>query len=124
MFVRDVVGPLIGHASDGDSRQRKLMLQDYTFDKGHRLSIPWKGWPFTACVASNGSITGFHDQDYIHNEKKLINPLDSALQRLVLGRELVTLNHVAIVYQTFKVDEHGLQEGDIERKDRQNWRTT
>ena len=111
----------IGHASDGDSRCRKLMLQDYSSCQGPKLCIPWKGWPFTAHITFDGSISGLHDQDYIHNGKKLINPLDSASRRLVLGRELVTLNHVAIVYQLFKVDEHGLQ-GDIERKDRQNWR--
>ena len=41
----------------------------------------------------------------------------------MLGNDLVTLNHVALVYQSFKVDDHGLQEGDIKRKDRRNWRS-
>lgn len=123
MYVKNIVGPLIGHASDGDGRRRKLMLEDYTSSIGDRFSIPWKSWPFTACVENDGDISGLHDQDFIHNGKKLINPLDNASKRLVLGNDLVTLNHIAFVYQSFKVEEHGLQEGDVERKDRQNWRS-
>ena len=123
MYVKDVVVPRLGHAFDGDSRQRKLMVEDYSSLTGVRYSIHWKSWPFIASMEDDGSIIGLHDQDYIHNGKKMINPLDNASKRLVLGNNLVTLNHVALVYQSFKVDDHGLQEGDIERKDRQNWRS-
>jgi hypothetical protein len=27
--LRDALGPLVGHASDGDARRRKLQLEDY-----------------------------------------------------------------------------------------------
>ena len=91
------------------------MVEDYRSLTGVRYSIPWKSWPFIASMEDDGSVIGLHDQHYIHNGKKMINPL---------GNDLVTLNHVALVYQSFKVDDHGLQEGDIERKDRQNWRSS
>ena len=34
--LKDVLGPLIGHSSDGDSRRRKLMLQRATSEEGER----------------------------------------------------------------------------------------
>lgn len=121
--LREVLGPLIGHSSDGDARRRCCMMEDYTNlkDAGARFAIPWEGWIFSAAKRKDGSIQGLHDQDYIHNGKKLINPLDNAAKRLYLGEELVTLNDIWHVFHTFQ-GEHGLQLGDVERKDRQNWR--
>ena len=45
-----VLGPLIGHSSDGDARRRKLMLEDFTSLGGNRFRIPWDGWYFSACI--------------------------------------------------------------------------
>ena len=39
-----IVGPIIGHASDGDSRRRQLMVTDYCSKQGLRYEIPWEGW--------------------------------------------------------------------------------
>lgn len=99
------------------------MLEDYTSLKelGRKFAIPWEGWVFTAAMRKDGIIHGLHDQDFIHNGKKLINPLDNASRRLYLGNELVTLNDVWHVFHAFQ-GEHGLQIGDVERRDRQNWR--
>ncbi|KAL3694044.1 hypothetical protein R1sor_007695 [Riccia sorocarpa] len=36
------VGPVIGHASDGDSRRRKLMLSDYRSVSGSRWNLDWE----------------------------------------------------------------------------------
>ena len=69
------VGPIIGHASDGDSRRRQLMLVDYQSNEGIRLDVGWEGWVFSASLNPSGNAKGLHDQDYIHNGKKLINPL-------------------------------------------------
>ena len=41
------VGPIIGHASDGDSRRRQLMLLDYRGGGGRRLTVDWEGWVFS-----------------------------------------------------------------------------
>jgi hypothetical protein len=115
------VGPIIGHASDGDSRRRQLMLQDYTNKDGARYAIPWEGWMLSASVTENGMVVGMHDQDYIHNGKKLINPLDSPVRVLQLGSDVCCLEHIGQVYQKFSFDDHGLKLKDIQRTDRQNW---
>ena len=114
------VGPILGHASDGDSRKRQLMLGDYKSSIGNRLEVGWEGWIFSASVDSNGSATGLHDQDYIHNGTKLINPLLSAARTLQLGGDLCLHGHIELVFQQFGSDEHGLRMEDVDRKDRQN----
>ena len=96
------------------------MLQDYKFKKSTRYKIPCKGWIFSAKLEGDGCVLGLHDQDYIHNGKKLINLLDSPLN-LQLGHDLVALEHVGLVYNRFNCDEHGLQAGDVEKENRQNW---
>ncbi|MCO5573933.1 hypothetical protein L7F22_027711 [Adiantum nelumboides] len=114
------IGMIIGHASDGDSRLRRLMLFDYMDTSGSRFGIPWKGWPLSAKMVDNGVI-GLHDQDFIHNGKKLVNVLDKSKRQLAIGDVWITLNHVLIVYDAFSVDKHMLKEGDIRQDDRQNW---
>ena len=115
------VGPIIGHASDGDSRRRQLMLQDYRGVEGPRLTIQWEGWLFSTALNFRGEATGLHDQDYIHNGKKLLNPIDSNVRTLRLGGDLALHQHICQVFNRFTVDEHGLLQEDFDRKDRQNW---
>ena len=57
----------------------------------------------------------------MHNGKKLVNPLDSPTRHLILSNKHASLNHIYLVYASFSVDQHGLQEGDIKREDRHNW---
>ena len=116
-----VLGPLIGHSSDGDARQRKLMLEDFTSSGGNQFRIPWDGWYFSARILQNNDVYGLHDQDFVHNGKKLVNPLDLSSRHLIFGNENATLNHVYLVYHSFSADRHGLQDGDIKHEDRQNW---
>ena len=116
-----VVGPIVGHASDGDSRRRQLMLEDYRSKVGLRYQIPWEGWSLSCEWVGENKIKGLHDQDFIHNGKKLINPLDSAVKNLQLGADVCYLDHLGMVYQNFGIDEHGLCKEDVERTDRQNW---
>ena len=66
-------------------------------------------------------VRGLHDQDFIHNGKKLINPLDSAVKTLQLGADVCFLDHLGQVYQKFTLDQHGLRKEDVQRTDRQNW---
>jgi hypothetical protein len=46
------LGPLIGHASDGDARRRKLQLEDYraqgSGERGSRYYLPAPGFLFSA----------------------------------------------------------------------------
>lgn len=116
------VGLIIGHASDGDSRRRQLMLAEYKAYDGDRLqAMEWPGWMFTGKLDCHGDATGLHDQDFIHNGKKLINPIDSPVRMPQLGANVVTLTHLGLVCNKFTCDQHGLKLEDTTRKDRQNW---
>ena len=66
-------------------------------------------------------LPGLCDQDYIHNHKKLLNPLDHATRVLTMGPYLVHMNHLKLFHDVFPLDEHGLGSSDIEHQDRQNW---
>ena len=118
------VGPIVGHASDGDSRRRQLMLHDYRTKEGSRLDVGWDGWLLSASMNSEGDAFGLHDQDYVHNGKKMINPLLSSVRCLQLGEDVCLLQHVGHVYNRFTADEHGLRQEDIDLRDRQNWAST
>ena len=130
LYERDlepVIGPLIGNSSDGDSRRRKLMLQLAGIDAaGNRFQpIPTDlGFVFSCRKeeAENGQyiIRDLCDQDYIHNHKKLLNPLDHASRVLMLGDYMVHMNHIKRVYDVFPPTEHGLGASDVNRRDRQN----
>jgi hypothetical protein len=75
---------------------------------------------FSVGVDEVGNVLGLHDQDYIHNGKKLINPLDFSVKTLHLGGDMVMYGHIGLVYQQYTFDKHGLKLEDVERTDRQN----
>jgi hypothetical protein len=108
---KQVVGPIIGHASDGDSRRRQLMLQDYLCDDvtQNRQSIPWVGWKLSVLLNVDGESMGLHDQYFIHNGKKFINPLDSHAKTLQFGMDVACIQHIEGIYNKFKLKEHGLK---------------
>ena len=56
----------------------------------------------------------------MHNGKNTVNPLFIGRRDLIVGEELISFNHVRMVYNTFKVDDHKLKIEDIERIDCQN----
>lgn len=121
LHCEESVGPVVGHASDGDSRRRQLMLEDYTGKSGHRFEVPWEGFVLSAVLGVGNRVQGLHDQDFIHNGKKLINPLDSVVKTLQLGLDICCLGHVGQVYNKYTFDQHGLRQEDVNRSDRQNW---
>ena len=50
-----------------------------------------------------------------------MNPLFRGRRDLRIGKDVVNFNHVKMVYNTCKVDDHKMKIEDIERIDRQNW---
>ena len=117
--VEKNLGPIVGLSSDGDSRRRQLMLNDHNSTSGLWYQISWEGSSLTGLY--NGcNVIGLHDQDYIHNGKKLVNPLFSGRRELGLGNEYTSFGHARMVYHTFKVDDHKLKCEDIERMDWKN----
>lgn len=127
--LAQIVGPLCGHSSDGDTRRRKLMLQDVSSEDGDRFRpiAVEHGFIFSArkhdLEDGSYSVSGFPDQDYVHNHKKLINHLFHASRNLVMGTHIVHSNHLVYVCNRFPFEEHKLNHEDTTRNDRQNWRS-
>ncbi|KAL3692993.1 hypothetical protein R1sor_006644 [Riccia sorocarpa] len=96
---RTLVGRVIGHSSNGDSRRRKLMLGDYGSMSGVRWKLDWDGWIFLGAVSGTGNVYDLGDQDLPHNGKKLVNPLDRNTHPLILGDHHACLEHVQGVLQ-------------------------
>ena len=92
--------------------------------EGSRFKVDWPGWVMSASFTIVGHVKNLHDQDYIHNGKKLINPLDSPVRLLQLGGDVCCLEHLGFVYNMFSFDEHGLRWEDIDKTNRLNWAST
>jgi hypothetical protein len=69
----------------------------------------------SARVNADGGIYGLHDQDFIHNGKKLINLLDSPVRVLQLGGDMCYLEHIGLIYNRFTFDEYGLKLKDVKK---------
>ena len=85
------------------------MLGEYKSTDGQRLQVDWPGWIFSGKLDSKGNTSTLHDQDFIYNGKKLINPIDSPVRTSQLGYDVVTLTHLGLVYNKFSCDQHGLK---------------
>ena len=81
-YIDPYLGPLIAHASDGDSRRRKLFLEYL----GNRS--------FKQILESEDNIDShvLADSDYLHCGKKNYNQLDSSRALLVIGKRIVSMN--------------------------------
>lgn len=126
-ILEPALGPGIGHASDGDSRRRKLMLnQAMSPAAGRYRPVPVDlGFIMSATIeVSEGGkrvLRDIYDQDSIHNDKKIINPLDHTTRVLRLGRYSAHMNHLRLVMALFPPCVHGMHADDVARKDRQKW---
>jgi hypothetical protein len=85
------------------------------------LQVLWDGWMLLIALNEDGSVTELYDQDYIHNGKKLINPLDRPVEIFQLGGDSCALDHIGLVYNRFIFDEYGLIQEDVKRQECQNW---
>jgi hypothetical protein len=88
---------------------------------GSRFKINWDGWVFSAFCDEVGGVRGLHDQDFIHNGKKMINPIHLGVQTLQLVGDMVVSGHLGLVYQKYTTDEHGMKLEEVTQDDRQNW---
>ena len=94
-----MLGPGIGHASDGDSHWRKFMLNQSTgvVDRYHPIPLEL-GFIMSARIevtaAGKRLLKDIYDQDCIHNDKKILNPLDHPTRILQLGRYTAHMNHL------------------------------
>lgn len=99
------------------------MLTDYSRHDSIQLkvefSVEWQGSLFTLSLNGDGDAHSLHNKDFIHNGKKLVNPLDSVV--LMLGGDMVAIDHFWKEYNKMTYEKHGLKLKDIKWKDRQNW---
>ena len=125
--LEEVLGPLLGPASDGDSRRRKLMIQLMTTSVGSRFyPVPRdEGFIFTARLipGEDGKydIEDLCDQDYVHNVKKFTNLLLHTSRQLMVGQYMAHMNDLLYVQQNIPYDIHGLGQQEVNRNDRQNY---
>ena len=125
------VGPVIGHASDGDARRRKLMVEMGTSSEGRRYQpVPTSEGFVLSCRqeevnSSEAVIRDLTDMDPIHNHKKLIRQISHATRVLKFAEgHFAHMNHIRLIFEKYPASSHGLQlEADIEQKDPQDWRS-
>jgi hypothetical protein len=123
-YLLPVLGPLVGHASDGDSRRRKLHLMQSKSNLGQRYGIDHDNFVLSGVLSDDNEtqyVENLADQDFIHNGKKLINHLRHASRVLSIGGNLCHMNHLQLVKDNVNSLHHGLQQDDIDRSDRMNW---
>ena len=123
--LHGVLGPQVGHASDGDARRRQLQLADMLPKTGGRCKpVECANFPLSGLSAATPggppSLVS-HGQDFVHNGKKMVNPLDHQTKELQLGVHVVSIGHLLIVAAVFQLHEHKCAQRDLTRKDRQNW---
>jgi hypothetical protein len=114
--VRSVVGPLIGHASDGDARRRKAfrrsMLSKDVEVGQRRYGLDRADFTHTGLVA-NGIPTGIMDQDFLHNFKKLVNCFDNPQKSLTIGNlGIAHINDLKVLQAATNVV-HGVRDADL-----------
>jgi len=127
----DVIGPMLGRSSDGDSRRRlAFMMSSLRVPQSlaERFTINAEGFTFSGQMTANGPMLSM-DSDYIHNVKKLINVLVSCVRSIRIGTSIARRSHrmevgiyelnlgvLEIVRTNFTKSEHGLVKLDLERK--------
>ena len=124
-YLEPVLGPLIGNASDGDSRRRKLFVMLESSREGVRFQpIPIElVFVLTAEKSfKDNSYVLCHlcDDDYLHCHKKLVNHLDHDSRMVRMGKYFVHMNHIRYIYDNFPREVLGLNRCDVDRDDRQN----
>jgi hypothetical protein len=66
-------------------------------------------------------VSELHNQDFIHNAKKLISNCASSTRRLWFPKGIVNLNHLEAIRSRLDHTKYGLQQTDVTRKYRQDW---
>lgn len=110
------VGPLIAHASDGDKKRVKCMVE--SSERGtYGPDVPG----FTLKAEVLDGLPMLMDQDFPHGAKKGRNSFLHATRDVFWGQCIATKNHLRLVMEVFPRDEHGLLEEDVDVRDKQNF---
>ena len=125
------IGPCVGHSSDGDSRRRMLMnaaiasmnrpgaLNIMTIREIADYEIPYRN----QAISYLNVPKEINDQDYLHNIKKLVNPVINSSKALEIHGFPITMNLLRIVKNHSSTVETSLSGYLLDRKDHQNFRS-
>ena len=118
-FLEGVIGPTVGHSSDGDSRRRKEFKRLALSGNGNRYKLDHPSLTVSASrvVGPGGQSRVQHlcDMDYIHNGKKFINCLDHSARDLRMGKRSVHMHDIKWIYDNCSVHHHNLRQQDLSR---------
>jgi hypothetical protein len=125
------LGPCIGHASDGDPKRRGLMgivMKNLINNPKEGSAITELGQEYEtpyriSQVSFLTTPKDIFDQDWIHNIKKLINPLNNSKRNLNLLGYPIHGNSFRLLRRFADIKEHRLTIAAIERKDKQNYKS-
>ena len=112
------IGLFSGHASDGDAKRRKLMLE--SIYKGI-FGLKKVGFFMKSEIVDGHPLIML--QDPIHVGKKHQNLLLSSRKIIFWGYFLVHKNHLRLVVELFTIEKHGLLDEDTNVKDKHNYPT-
>lgn len=104
---------LIGFGSDGDSRlfaaQKKMIEFGCVTLYG---SLELCGNLYAECLGT---------QDSFHIFKRWKNLMNELSRLMRIGKHIITVNHLIIMYKKFHKIQHGLVEGDLDVTDSMNY---
>lgn len=112
--LQGLVGPLCEHASDGDARRRKLMLE--SIGRGS-YGLKTEGILILGEVVERRPMIM---QDAYHIGKKLRNQILAPNRELFWGKYVTHKIHLLRLVELFDKFEHGLLIEDVNLKDKQN----
>ena len=106
-FLAPIIGPLVGYASDGDSRWQKLFLENgnnQTVTKYQptlaKLGVVYSPDKVMSPNSHKFSLKDMADADYIHNHKNMINLLSHVSCIIMFGPYHVHMNTLVKVSNT------------------------
>ena len=115
--------PIIGISADGDSKVRKFYMDTYIkkAQETDGLTLDFEGFDFAAVVKRIGTtnIATSMQPDWRHLIKKWRNQLLNTRKILLMGKNLVIMEHLMEIYETYKL-ESGLWKSDVFVRDKQN----
>ena len=117
--LRALLGPLVAHSTDGDSRRRRAQLHASRLAAGSFGLEDTKGFTYFGyhTGGEHSHVVIDIDQDYVHCLKKLVNSCANSSRQLLLGPlQPASLSDLVAVRSQFHPNVHGLLLNDLNRE--------